>query len=539
MREFVSRSLFFCALFFALFLLWEKLKPTQNLLFNWDEVDYANAARKGIFVNAVEAGSLSIVQFMKIALLKKNKQEEKISALKLPEEQDDVFLMRHFHPPFPTYYWSIFAHDDGERMTENMRLGNIIWAFFCVLFSVFCLWLCTHNTTKLVFAALLMSVFFLSDGFYSAFYSVNFHTFHLPACIFFCSALVLYIEVPKTTHSFWLSFSLVLLLGTLEMGVLVAFAAMFWGLISGYRKVLFSWRKITEIFLMSTGILMVVWIGFFRTMPTAKAFMTYFYRIFAKSNEEYERVSFLDNWVNYFTQNPFLFMLIASGLIYVIFLLVKKRLTGAEMIPLLVGLTYAVVMTPFMLAGTYVLPAVGMIVFGIVFILLRKEIRFEAETGINVTACLLLVYVFFTPANSTGKEKRIFEQAEELKKAVMPHLQGKNEIYASGAHILNFYLPLEKPIRQLERFSIAQPDFYLRKSYRYVDFKPEIERGRADAILLLRWMQYPEDKLNYLKTLGFVQKDYNEWQIFIKNEPENSIPKEDANNNNSENQQQE
>jgi hypothetical protein len=220
-------------------------------------------------------------------------------------------------------------------------------------------------------------------------------------------------------------------------------------------------------------------------------------------------------------------------------LLVKKRLTGAEMIPLLVGLTYALVMTPFMLAGTYVLPAVGMTVFGIIFILLRKEIRFELEAGISVIACLFLVYTFFTTASPKGKEKRIFEQIEELKKSLMPHLQGKNEIYASGAHILNFYLPLEKPIRQLERFSIAQPDFYLRKNYRYVDFKPEIERGRADAILLLRWMQYPEDKLNYLKNLGFEQNDYNEWQIFVKKTPESSIPKEDADDNHSENQQQE
>ena len=515
MKEFIPRLLFFFVFVFSFFVLFEKIKPSKDALLNWDETDYANAARKGILANAVEAGSLSITQFVRLSLLKKNKQEDKISELKLPEESGDIFLLRHFHPPFPTYYWSFFSHYDGERMTERMRLGNIIWAFISVAVMIICLYLITQNASQTILGGLMLSVFYLSDAFTSGFYSINFHIFHLPACIFFCSMLVLYIEEPKQMNSFLVSIALIILVGTLEMGVFVALAALFWGLVSGYRKVLFSGRKVAEMLVMCSGFLILFWIGIFRTLSPAKAYLTYFYRIFAKSNEEYERVSYLDNWINYFSENSALFVLIAGGVAYGVYLLVKRRITGAEMLPMLIGLSYCVVMTPFMLAPVYVLPAIGMVVFGIVFMVMRSHINFLSEIGVSSLSVIACAFVFFNlPAESP--QKRIFEQTEELRKNLYPLLRNQENIYANGAHILNFYLPLEKPIKPLERFSIADPDFYIRKNYRYEDFKPEILKGKADAVILLRWMNYPESKLKFLEEAGFRRHDFKEWQIFVK-----------------------
>ena len=98
----------------------------------------------------------------------------------------------------------------------------------------------------------------------------------------------------------------------------------------------------------------------------------------------------------------------------------------------------------------------------------------------------------------------------------MPVLSKNDHIYANGAHILNFYLGTENKIQTLERYSIGEPDFYVRKSYKYQDIKPIISTEKVDVIVLLRWMKYSPQKLNYLSENGFILKDYKEWLIFEK-----------------------
>ncbi len=514
MKTYLFPIFFLILVALTIFIAADKVQVYKDYPLNWDEVDYANAARKGILVNAIEAQSLSFKQFVMLSLLKKNKEDEKIGSLNLPEESEDIFLLRHFHPPFPVYYWHIFAHNDGERMTENIRFGNVLWLIFSALFSIFCLWFSSKNSQEIFFGAGVMAIFWLSSNFIESHYLINFHSFHLVACLFFCSALFRYVEQPNQANSFWLSLGFVLLIGTLEMGIMVAGAALFLGLLSNYRKVLFSTRKILELLLMTIGLLIILWAGIFRTLSPLKAFMTYFYRIFANSNEEYARVSYFDNWLGFFVSNPFLFATILLGMLYTAYLIWKKCISSAEMIPLLLGLTYAIVMTPFMLAGTYVLPAIGMIFFGIALIVMQKPIVLQFKV-------LLLLISICALGFQIAQEKVVFPQTlaqhiQQLKTAFMPILSKNDHAYANGAHILNFYLGNENKLTTLERYSIGEPDFYVRKNYKYQDIKPIISTEKVDVIVLLRWMKYSPEKMNYLAENGFVMTEYKEWLIFEK-----------------------
>jgi hypothetical protein len=75
-------------------LLWQ----THGALLSWDEVDYLDAAKLGVWANATDAGSLSPGEFVRFSLAKRSGR-----AVALPpgyDEERDPLLVRHYHPPF-------------------------------------------------------------------------------------------------------------------------------------------------------------------------------------------------------------------------------------------------------------------------------------------------------------------------------------------------------------------------------------------------------------------------------------------------------
>ena len=104
--------IFFISCFFYLdYVLFEKQVTKINL--SWDEVNYALSAEKGFIENLFETNSSNFIQFVNLGYLKLKKETniEKFKSINLVEENEDVFFLRHFHPPLSSLYWSLFVNN--------------------------------------------------------------------------------------------------------------------------------------------------------------------------------------------------------------------------------------------------------------------------------------------------------------------------------------------------------------------------------------------------------------------------------------------
>jgi len=107
-------TIFIVLLAFGLFLFtnWQTLhKPLTH-----DEVDYIVCSEKGIWRNAVGSQTLSLQEFVTLGKLKKDRDTLAIAeyAAGLVDPNQDVFVLRHYHPPLPVYFWSFFNSDDTQ-----------------------------------------------------------------------------------------------------------------------------------------------------------------------------------------------------------------------------------------------------------------------------------------------------------------------------------------------------------------------------------------------------------------------------------------
>ena len=116
-------------LFFTILIL--IFSPPWRVL-NFDEVNYFNASRKGLWVNAFDSSSLGIKDFISLVFWK-------IKLISLPpifinySENSDTFLLRHFHPPFLQYitsYFSFIAEEDYKTAEKFVFLAR--WGLGCI-----------------------------------------------------------------------------------------------------------------------------------------------------------------------------------------------------------------------------------------------------------------------------------------------------------------------------------------------------------------------------------------------------------------------
>ena len=70
----------------------------DSIELNWDEVDYANVSKEGIFNNAIEKNTLSFLEFLELSLLKFKDDDKGIKSLsnQILDEDEDYFLKGTF-----------------------------------------------------------------------------------------------------------------------------------------------------------------------------------------------------------------------------------------------------------------------------------------------------------------------------------------------------------------------------------------------------------------------------------------------------------
>jgi hypothetical protein len=97
-------------------LLW----PQHGRALNWDEVDYVNAARKGVVTNLWERGSLSVPAYVRFAYDKIRHRPPHLPAGY--DEGNDPFKLRHGHSPAVVAAMAPFAHTHSERVIRLVQL---------------------------------------------------------------------------------------------------------------------------------------------------------------------------------------------------------------------------------------------------------------------------------------------------------------------------------------------------------------------------------------------------------------------------------
>ncbi|MDA9927877.1 hypothetical protein N9D92_02910 [Gammaproteobacteria bacterium] len=333
---------------------------------NWDEVDYVNAAEQGIIINALDGNDPSFIQFTKFGIAKYLNDPESIKkiALSMGSEETQLFMLRHFHPPLPIYYWSLFIHEDTSTSDLLLRSSSLI---FFIFFAVIFLLLgnkYSENTEPITrMQALLAISFFASPIFFLGHWSLNFHIFHALACVFFSYCLKNYLQKPNKQNEWLTAISLAGLFLTLETGIFVAFIGFL--ILCFTRGLKFLLKKtFISLLLKSFVIFIMLWPGALFSGGPLKSWLMYLYRIFANSGDEYATVNILSNYKNLLFLNPFLSIVSAISILLILSNIRKSKQMNF-IIPLILGTAYCVFLTPFALNFTYFIPALSLVIFGL------------------------------------------------------------------------------------------------------------------------------------------------------------------------------
>jgi hypothetical protein len=334
----------------------------------WDEVDYVKASQKGIVANAMDAGDPSFIQFIKLGIAKLQKDSASVSeiSLNVTDEEEQLFMLRHFHPPFPIYYWSFFLNENKTVSDLSLRLSSLL---FFVIFLICFLYLGSKQSPQKLrmsrLQALLAFSFFTSPIFIYSNSSLNFHIFHALACLFFVFNLQNYLSLPNKKNEWLLSLSIAGLILTLDTSVFVILIGVTITLFSNGLRYLLS-LSMLRLSIKSFLIFIFFWPGSLITGGPIKSWFMHAYRIFAQGNEENSSVIILNNLQMLFYDNIILtIFLILTSLIIIVYSQKYQSKSSFFNIALITGFAYGAFLTPFALNFTYYIPAMTLIVFGL------------------------------------------------------------------------------------------------------------------------------------------------------------------------------
>ena len=348
------------SLAFVLFYAFSYHIPQQK--FDYDEVDYIKAADLGIISNAFEIGSLNLKSFILFGLSKTSDAEEskdKTFEYSISEESDP-FLLRHFHPPLPVYFWSIFSKLSivGIPQDKLLKISElVIYLIFCLTFMG--VLRATGQKTVINKAqSLFLIIFFTSPLLINTSLNLNFHIFHSVACILFSYALVNYLKRNNNKDAYILGIAITFLILTIETWLVVVFFGILIALIFQGRVFFNAQRLLKAIFSMVISIL-IFWPGAIWTGGPLKSFGMYANRILiSKGGEEFDFSKFL-LLKDVLLTNPLL-----SFVTLCIFLLLLKNCYKdlATMVPLTLGISLLIFISGFAHFHSYFLPAMTLIV---------------------------------------------------------------------------------------------------------------------------------------------------------------------------------
>ena len=512
----------FFSLFFLMLAIAYNVLTQYNLLdrpLNWDEVDYIQAARKGVVKNAFENGSLSFFQLAELG--KAKLQMSTFSTKNFPQEFEDVFTLRHFHHPLPVYFWNSFVNDDISRQDVLARISNIVLSLLCALIffvAAFGLFSQKENVQSHIAIISCLAVFVSCNLFIGSFYELNFHTFFLLVTLYFVLCLISYLQQPSKRKGVWLAFAATAVFCTLETSVFV-FAGAIVGIyfLKQSTSLKLNLRRNLFLFILFSVIL---WPGVLRTLGPLKSWAMYAYRIFAMKNVAYEQVSVLTTLKNILSENILVSVIIICGYARMFYNYRKdKSFDKLNFIPGIIGLVYFLLILPFTISNTYILPAVALLLLGCIPGIISL-MKFSYARYIFPSVCFASVLTLFLTAdfiklknNSLEHGKKFQDDLTELKTL----FQYDGKVLADGGRIFKYYLPQHADqFTELFRFNMDSARFAVRENYQYVQVDSLLEKKYYRGIIIGKQRNYTRQQFDKLQHWGYNLKELNNYYLFYR-----------------------
>jgi hypothetical protein len=493
----ISAFIFFCLLF----------DSQKDRILSWDEVHYQQAINRGIVGNALDANSATLSQFFRYSYAKLVKDSVLLQKIiqEMPNEQEDVFLLRHFHPVLPVYVWIVCKQVSAENW---IVLGNCL--LLSLLVFLFYYYLQTPPLPYPTFYFFVgLSMVFISPVFASTFQTANFHSFFSLSCLFFFFQLQKFKAYKqKLSRQLLLSFSIALMILTLETYIVVIFFAGIFYFLPFHNqpkvpaKIL--WLILLWVFLLNPS--------FFYTGGSLKSWAYYTYRIFFASNEEYQSVRLLSVIKDFFLGHISLTVLILTSS----FALIKNyhRVENQTQLLLFCGFAYLLFMLPFALYNTYLIPAIFLILLACLLII--KNLYDRLMVRLILVLCILaeIVYGLATTPFAQIRAKHQTEK-KEIQQIIQLARQTHLPILADANHVFNYYSQSDQ-FKKLRTIRESRPEFYERVHYQNLNRYQAIQNQEFGAIILLKIRNYTAEDFDFLISAGYEKIITENYYLFLK-----------------------
>ena len=113
--------------------------PVLLSFYSWDEIDYVNASKKGLVENIFELKSENIIDHVNKGIKKMSQEDGKLENISINQIEtyileQDVFNLRHFHPPLLNILISLHDKIISKYNDENYNFfkKNLIIFIFLI-----------------------------------------------------------------------------------------------------------------------------------------------------------------------------------------------------------------------------------------------------------------------------------------------------------------------------------------------------------------------------------------------------------------------
>ncbi len=526
---------------------------TDRIL-SWDEVHYQQAIKQGIAENALETTSATLSQFLEYSYAKFVKDSVLLQKViqDMPNEQEDIFLLRHFHPVLPIYIWILC-----EQLSSKNWIVLSNYLLISLLAFLLYLYLKTYPTFYFFVG---LSILFIAPFFHATFQTANFHSFFCVSSLFFFFQIQKFASNhQKIFRQILLSLSIALMILTLETYLVIflsigmfyfflllsrfqqksvpAFSAppnpphwggQGWGRIKErfiFKSQLFRLPKVQDkeqikrdiTFIIKIVSLSLLWVfllnpSFFSTGGSLKSWAYYAYRIFFAGNEEYQPVSLLTTIKDFFLGHISLTILVLTSLF--VFIKNYQRVEGQTLLMLFCGLAYLLFMLPFALYHTYLMPALVLILLASLMIVKDLQNSFAVKF---ILVCSILAEITYRFTTTSFEQIRTKCQVEkkEIQKIIQLTQQTQSPILADANHVFNYYAQSTQ-FKKLRTISASRPKFYERIHYENLNRYKDIQSQTFGAIILLKTRNYTVEDFEFLTRAGYEKITTENYYLFIR-----------------------
>ncbi len=399
------------------------LWPYHGALLTWDEVDYVNAAQLGVWANAIEKGSLTPLQFARLAKAKTSGQTYLSQGY---DESKDPFLLRHFHPPLVIYLESLilrpYGHP-GERVVRSSQLCGAL-ALIGALFLAYRSLGRQVQWPGMIVIALL--AFWMCQSLFS---SLQFHGWAAVWAVALSTVLFRWLDRFEASLAIAVSVSLALGALTLETAAILLVGIFVCLILWRPRRMAVSrssWWSGALVLTLTVLLVSLAWPGALLKLSPIKTLAMYLYRI--RLGQEYAHINYRSFLA---TLAPMLVLIPPAGA----WLLFCDREHSRRWGPyVIIGAIYGLTMTKFAIGAYYLVAALAPFTVVIAFAADRLRSTW-ARTSIAAAVTILVGLSTFSAYRSRPQQDPLGQDLPWLRES----LRGR-EILADGAHIFRYYL---------------------------------------------------------------------------------------------------